>query len=379
MDDYVAALERGDATRPRPRAPGAARGRCRAAAAHGARDAVEEAIFVQANNRLFGVVFWFMVLGPAGAWLFRVSDLLRRRAAFEAARRAARGCRGDLGARARRAARRAGLDSGAAAALSYALAGSFEDAVGNWQVAVDGGRPASVLDRSEDLLARVGRGSLQPAWPSVPPEALDAATARGRGASSRAALWIWLAAIALLVLVGVASREAAGVAARVRRCCCAASAAAAAARPRRIVSLAPNLTEIAFAAGAGARWSAPSNTATIRRRRARCRASAMRGASTSSACWRCSRTSCSSGRPARRAPSIERLRALGLKSSSCRRIASPTCRRRCAASARSPGTRATAEPAAHRLRARARSACARACGAPLLRCSSRSTTSRCTR
>ena len=47
----------------------------------GAKDvvAVEEAIFVQATNRLFGVVFWFVVLGPVGAWLFRVSDLLRRR------------------------------------------------------------------------------------------------------------------------------------------------------------------------------------------------------------------------------------------------------------------------------------------------------------
>ena len=49
---------------------------------YGARDvdAVEEAIFVQATKRFFGVLFWFVVLGPVGAWLFRVSDLLRRRA-----------------------------------------------------------------------------------------------------------------------------------------------------------------------------------------------------------------------------------------------------------------------------------------------------------
>ena len=48
----------------------------------GAKDAVavEEAIFVQATHRFFGVVFWFIALGPVGAWLFRVSDLLRRRA-----------------------------------------------------------------------------------------------------------------------------------------------------------------------------------------------------------------------------------------------------------------------------------------------------------
>jgi AmpE protein len=48
--------------------------------------AVEEAIFVQANNRMFGVILWFMLLGPTGAWLFRVTDLMRRRAVFEGAR-----------------------------------------------------------------------------------------------------------------------------------------------------------------------------------------------------------------------------------------------------------------------------------------------------
>ena len=46
------------------------------------------------------------------------------------------------------------------AALSYALAGSFEDAVGNWRSAVDSAG-AGVLDRAEGLLARVGKGSLQ--------------------------------------------------------------------------------------------------------------------------------------------------------------------------------------------------------------------------
>lgn len=41
---------------------------------------IEEAVYAQANNRIFGVVFWFIVLGAMGAWLFRVLDLLRRRA-----------------------------------------------------------------------------------------------------------------------------------------------------------------------------------------------------------------------------------------------------------------------------------------------------------
>jgi len=81
VDDYVAALERGD----RDEAGRRAKELLEADAAGrgaGLREAVEEAIFVQANNRIFGVIFWFMLLGPAGAWLFRVSDLMRRRAAF---------------------------------------------------------------------------------------------------------------------------------------------------------------------------------------------------------------------------------------------------------------------------------------------------------
>ncbi|MGI9308258.1 MAG: regulatory signaling modulator protein AmpE, partial [Gammaproteobacteria bacterium] len=37
---------------------------------------VERSIYVQANNRVFSVVFWFILLGPAGAWLFRVLDMM---------------------------------------------------------------------------------------------------------------------------------------------------------------------------------------------------------------------------------------------------------------------------------------------------------------
>ena len=44
---------------------------------------VEAAVCVQANNRLFAVIFWFVLLGPLGplgAWAYRVTDLIRRRA-----------------------------------------------------------------------------------------------------------------------------------------------------------------------------------------------------------------------------------------------------------------------------------------------------------
>ncbi|NNF67916.1 MAG: regulatory signaling modulator protein AmpE, partial [Gammaproteobacteria bacterium] len=72
VDDYVAAIQNGDTQR-------AARIAKELLETEAPREkqqrtlAIEEAIFVQSNNRLFGVVLWFMLLGPAGAWLFRVS------------------------------------------------------------------------------------------------------------------------------------------------------------------------------------------------------------------------------------------------------------------------------------------------------------------
>ena len=50
---------------------------------------VEAAVCIQANNRLFAVIFWFVLLGPLGplgAWAYRVTDLVRRRAVFNATR-----------------------------------------------------------------------------------------------------------------------------------------------------------------------------------------------------------------------------------------------------------------------------------------------------
>ena len=201
VDDYLAALERGDGEEAGRRAKELLEADAAGRGA-GLREAVEEAIFVQANNRIFGVVFWFMLLGPAGAWLFRVSDLMRRRAAFEAARSggAVQPFGGALAVL-------HGLFAWLPARLvagTYALAGSFEDAVGNWRVAVDSAAER-VLDRSEDLLARVGKASLQPSLADLPPESLDAATARGAWRIVSRSTWIWLAVIALLVLAGSAA------------------------------------------------------------------------------------------------------------------------------------------------------------------------------
>jgi len=157
--------------------------------------AVEDAVFVQANNRIFGVLFWFVLLGPAGlgpaaAWLFRVSDHMRRESIALAAVPAE-------GAGTNCPERLHFLLAWAPArllALSYALAGSFEEARRGWRDRY-GELPERLLERNDRLLMLVGRGAL----------------GRGPGAESggpvesamrlvRRALLMWLTVIALLSL-----------------------------------------------------------------------------------------------------------------------------------------------------------------------------------
>src|SRR5210317_309406 len=84
LDEYLSAIEADDAEGISRRAKELMESDAGSGVDH--QSSVEEAIFVQANNRLFGVIFWFLVAGPAGAWFFRVIDLMRRRARFESER-----------------------------------------------------------------------------------------------------------------------------------------------------------------------------------------------------------------------------------------------------------------------------------------------------
>jgi membrane protein required for beta-lactamase induction len=192
LDDYRAALAAGDAERTRqltreltehaPAADPAER-----------RRAIERSICVQANNRMFGVIFWFLVLGPAapaGAWLFRVTDLMRRRAVFVepggsvvAAARILHGVLAWL--------------PGRLMAAAFALAGSFEGAVAGWRAGP--ARAMPFYERTEDLVERVGRG----AAPSA--DAEDSAGAAAFTVPLMALIWrtlwlIWYPAIAVLTL-----------------------------------------------------------------------------------------------------------------------------------------------------------------------------------
>lgn len=128
---------------------------------------VEESVCVQANNRLFAVVFWFVVLGavmgyigPLAAWSYRVTDLIRRRAVFNAVRSE------EPDGNCERIRDAAELVHGLLAwvparltALGYATAGHADDAIAALRAPTED-RDASLSEHSEHLLARVGVAAL---------------------------------------------------------------------------------------------------------------------------------------------------------------------------------------------------------------------------
>jgi len=157
---------------------------------------VERAIYVQANNRVFGVVFWFIVLGPAGAWLYRVVDLMRRRVAFRysgddaqwaALTSAVRNLHGLLA-----------WIPARLLAIGYALAGSFEEAIADWRGYYDH-CAQRFFDVNDDVVACAGIGATGRATESC--EIKPAARVRAAMDLVIRTLWlIWCPVIAVLTL-----------------------------------------------------------------------------------------------------------------------------------------------------------------------------------
>jgi membrane protein required for beta-lactamase induction len=157
--------------------------------------AVIRAVFIQANNRIFGVVFWFILLGPVGAWLFRVSDLLRRRAVFEVEREPeitqALNCISIIH----------GVLSWAPArlaALGYAVSGSFDDAFSCWR-AYSSSPDAPFYHSNDEVAACVGCGALSLA------EGDNQGPDHGARKAMRLVtrnIFVWTTVIALITLPG---------------------------------------------------------------------------------------------------------------------------------------------------------------------------------
>lgn len=163
---------------------------------------VEESVCVQANNRLFAIVFWFVLLGPVGAWAYRVTDLIRRRAVFNGLRDTEPADRGFIDA--------AEMVHGWLAwiparltAIGYAMSGSFDGALSAWRNTNNGER-LPPHQHSEQLLARVGVGAL--ALRDVEGESISERGIRGAKAANGIVVRlfiIWAAVIGLMTLYGL--------------------------------------------------------------------------------------------------------------------------------------------------------------------------------
>lgn len=164
---------------------------------------VEEAVCVQANNRLFAVVFWFVLLGPLGAWTYRVTDLVRRRAVFAAGRDEQEN---GMSNRLRDAA--TALHGWLAwiparlTAIGYAAAGNFDAALGAWRAPSEE-KSDTPFEYSEHLLARVGVAAI--GIEDDAEEDLTSRAIRGATAANRLVfrlLLIWGVVIAAMTLYG---------------------------------------------------------------------------------------------------------------------------------------------------------------------------------
>jgi AmpE protein len=159
-------------------------------------ESVGDAVFVQANNRLFGVVFWFVIAGPAGAALFRVTDVLRREetrcnpdavpGAISSANATLQSLHGII----------AWLPA-RLLAFTYGLAGSFDEAFSGWRRYLEEERD-HFFEANDKLLVHAGRGAL---WPRYGDAADEASRAELAAALVRRAAYVWLTVLALLTVL----------------------------------------------------------------------------------------------------------------------------------------------------------------------------------
>ncbi|MBU6421025.1 MAG: regulatory signaling modulator protein AmpE [Gammaproteobacteria bacterium] len=152
-------------------------------------EAITHVVFSEANERLFGILFWFALLGPAGAVLYRSTDFLRRLPPAEQR----------SGEFIQAVARLHGVLAwipAHLAALGYGLAGSFEDAVSEVKTFY-ANCTLRFYQVNEDLLACAGLGALHAGGEEAGTERLRAALVL-----VRRTLILWMAVYALIALVG---------------------------------------------------------------------------------------------------------------------------------------------------------------------------------
>ncbi|MFM7786036.1 MAG: regulatory signaling modulator protein AmpE, partial [Gammaproteobacteria bacterium] len=155
--------------------------------------AARRRLYYRAFERVFGVLFWFVLAGPAGAVGYRLVQL--EKPLSDSANTAAAGERFPLP-------HWADWLPARLLALAFALVGDFDACLERWRLVVADTRIAAV-----ELLERCGNAALR-FVPPPEPEAEDALRARGAAELQgiellhQRALVVWMVVIALLAMVG---------------------------------------------------------------------------------------------------------------------------------------------------------------------------------
>ena len=159
--------------------------------------AVAERVLDQANSHLFAVIFWFLLLGPMGALFYRTANLLSSLQAVDKG--------SDLYFTSRRLIAILDWLPARLTAFSYAIAGSFEDALIGWR-SYHENRFNEFADSASGILICTGGGAmrldtlLESQTEETPTEAFYLAKA-AMGLVWRA-LVVWVVILGFLTLAG---------------------------------------------------------------------------------------------------------------------------------------------------------------------------------
>lgn len=144
---------------------------------------VMHAVLHQPNDRFFSVIFWFVILGPFGALLFRLTSYTMKYARNKTLARAAKHLQAILA-----------WAPAHLIAMGYALTGNYEGASASFR---EKPRQDDLAECNTQTLLTAGLGALKDCTPGEETACIRAT----RGLVLRT-LVVWLAVIAMLTLIG---------------------------------------------------------------------------------------------------------------------------------------------------------------------------------
>jgi membrane protein required for beta-lactamase induction len=164
---------------------------------------VTEGILAQGNKRFFAVIFWFLILGPVGAALFRITNSIRRESyRFSQTERDTQAAAMELNTIMRQWQGLLGWVPARLTALSYVLAGHFDTAMHALRNVVNS-EDDDLYATNLNVMTQTGTASLQSPDSEAmsDPEIAQECTADALRLVKRS-LILWVVIIAILTLWG---------------------------------------------------------------------------------------------------------------------------------------------------------------------------------